>query len=146
MKPQLNDEVITSIEKHRRTRVDNDTASPKNLDELTQLARTMLMQEHLEVSKVRPLFWSMIETYVDRFHTFPFDIVKALHCHLELIDCSSEDMHAIVKNIEEVHMNRYGHPMKQATQMLSEKETLEEEIKALRDSLKYASLVESIEV
>ena len=106
----------------------------------------MLMQEQLEVSKVRPLFWSMIETYVDRFHTFPFDIVKALHCHLELIDCSSEDMHAIVKNIEEVHMDRYGHPMKQSTQLISEKDTLEEEMKELRDSLKYASLVESIEV
>ena len=145
MKPQLKNEVITSIEKHLRTRADNQCAPPKNLDELTQLARTMLMEEQLDVSKVRPLFWSMIETYVDRFHTFPFDIVKALHCHLELIDCSSEDMHAIVKNIEEVHMKRYAHPMKQSTRLLSEKETLEDEIKELRDSLKYASMVDSIE-
>lgn len=145
MKPQLKDEVITSIEKHRRTRADDDSSPPKNLDELMQLARTMLMEEHLEVSKVRPLFWSMIETYVDRFHTFPFDIVKALHCHLELIDCSSEEMHAMVKNIEEVHVNRYGHPMKQSTKLISEKDTLEDEIKELRDSLKYASMVETIE-
>lgn len=145
MKPQLKNEVITSIEKHRRTRADKQSAPPKNIDELTQLARTMLMQEQLEVSKVRPLFWSMIETYVDRFHTFPFDIVKALHCHLELIDCSSEEMHDIVKIIEEMHINRYSQPMKQSTQLLSEKETLEDEIKELRDSIKYASLVESIE-
>ena len=145
MKPQLKNEVITSIENHRRTRADNESASPKNLDELTQLARRMLMEEQLEVSKVRPLFWSMIETYVDRFQTFPFDIVKALHCHLEVIECSSEEMHAIVKNIEEVHINRYGHPMKQATRLISEKDTLEEEIKELRDSLRYASMVETIE-
>lgn len=145
MKPQLKNEVITSIQDHPRNRVDNTTTAPKNLDELTQLARTMLMQEQLEVSKVRPLFWSMIEIYVDRFQAFPFDVVKALHSYLELIDCSSEEMHDIVKNIEEMHVSRYGHPMKQATQLISEKDTLEEEIKELRDSLKYASMVDSIE-
>ena len=145
MKPQLKDEVITLIENLRRTPAETKITPPENLDELMQLARKMLMQEQLEVSKVRPLFWSMIETYVDRFHTFPFDIVKALHCHLELIDCSSEEMHAMVKSIEEVHVNRYGHPMKQSTRLISEKDTLEEEIKDLRDSLRYASMVETIE-
>lgn len=145
MKPQLHNEVYTSIKNYQRTRADSESAPPENLYELTQLARKMLMEEQLEVSRVRPLFWSMIETYVDRFQTFPFDAVKALHSYLELIECSSEEMHAIVKNIEKVHINRYGRAMKQATQLIVKRDTFEEEVKDLRDSLKYASMVEFIE-
>lgn len=145
MKPQLKNEVITSIQKHRHAHAGNKGVAPKDLDELIQLARKMLMDEQLEVSKVKPLFWSMVETYVDRFQVFPFDVVKTLHSYLELIECSSEEMHAVVKTIEEMHVSRYGKAMKQTTKLLAEKDTLEDEIKNLRDSLKYASMVDVVE-
>lgn len=149
MKPQLKSEVITSIDNHRLNHQNSgageQNTTPKNLDELTQLARKMLMEESLEVSKIKPLFWSMIEIYIDRFQAFPFDVAKALQSYLELNEYPADQMQNLVSQLEEMYALKYGRPMKQSTQLISEQESLDEEIRSLRDSLKYATMVGELE-
>jgi len=48
------------------------------LDDLSTISRNLLMDKSLEVSKVRAFFWSMIETYVERFLVYPFDEISEL--------------------------------------------------------------------
>ena len=81
---------VTSLSDHSAGQAELH-ASHKHLslDELTQISRSMLMDKNLEVSKVRPFFWTMVETYVDRFQVFPFDAVKALFSYLELNEFDS---------------------------------------------------------
>ena len=117
MKPQLKNEVLASIVNHRYeyqdSRSEKKNTPPKNLDELTQLARTMLMEEPLEVSKVRPLFWSMVETHVDRFQVFPFDVTKALFSYLELKDYPADRMQKLITQLQEMYIEKHGESSKQ---------------------------------
>ena len=111
------------------------------LDDLTVITRDMLMDRNLEVSKVRPFFWTLVEAYVDRFQVFPFDFVKAMFNYVELQNYPAEDLRELVKQIESLYEKQYGKPMRKTTQLVSKDEVLDDEIKELRETLKYAAIV-----
>jgi hypothetical protein len=112
-----------------------------DIDELSKLTRAMLMDKDLEVSKVRPFFWTMVETYVDRFQVFPFDAIKALFSYLELRDYPEQQLRDLVRQLEEIYQKQYGTPMRDSTPSAVSGENLDDEITALRDTLKYAAIV-----
>jgi hypothetical protein len=118
---------------------------PKNMDQLSIAVRKLLMDSNLEVGKVRPFFWSMVEVYVDRFHIYPFDIVKALFSYLESADYPADQMRELVKKLEECYHQQYGEPMHKSTELVCHDDCLDDEIKELRESIKYASLVGEFE-
>lgn len=119
--------------------------SPRNLDQLAIAARELLMDKNLEVSKVRPFFWSMVEAYLDRFNIYPFDVVKALFSYIESEDYTAEELRQLVKKLEEYYDQQYGEPMHKSTCLVSSGDSLDDEIKELRESIKYASLVGELE-
>ena len=115
------------------------------LDELTELSRNMLLDEDLEVSKVRPFFWTMVETYVDRFQVFPFDAIKALFSYLELHEYPEEELRDLVKRLEKLYKKQHGSSLSKSESEPScdgaAGQTLDQEISQLRETLKYAAIV-----
>lgn len=115
------------------------------LDELTELSRNMLLDEDLEVSKVRPFFWTMVETYVDRFQVFPFDAIKALFSYLELHEYPEEELRDLVKRLEKLYKKQHGSSLSKSGSEPScdgaAGQTLDQEISQLRETLKYAAIV-----
>ena len=111
------------------------------LDELSKITRDMLMDKNLEVSKVRPFFWTMVETYVDRFQVFPFDAIKALFSYLELRDYPEQQLRDLVQQLEDIYQKQYGRSMREPIQSVASRADLGDEIAALRDTLKYAAIV-----
>ena len=116
-------------------------SSPENIDQLAEYACALLRNKHLEVSKVRPFFWSMVETYVDRFQVYPFDVVKALFSYLELRDYPEQEMKSLVQQLETLYQIQHGRSLKKPAEPGAVQPSLDDEIAQLRDSLKYASLV-----
>lgn len=112
-----------------------------DLTQLGDLASQLLNDKNLEVSKVRPFFWSLVETYVDRFDLYPFDINKALFSHLELNDYPEETVLQLIKQLESQFQKAHGRPLHRPAQLLGQQNALDDEIKELRDSLKYAAMV-----
>jgi hypothetical protein len=49
-----------------------------DLIQLGELVIKLLNDKNLEVSKVRPFFWSLLETYADHFRLYPFIASKVL--------------------------------------------------------------------
>lgn len=134
------------------TQVDEDSGSSasrlfvkKDMDHLSAAVCDLLVDRNLEVSKVRPFFWSMVEVYVDRFHKYPFDIVKALFLYIEAEDYSAEETRALVKKLEEHYERQFGEPMHKSTKLVCNDYSLDDEIKDLRESIKYASMVGELE-
>lgn len=118
-----------------------ETSSPADLTQLGEIAINLLNDKNLEVSKVRPFFWSLVETYVDRFQLYPFDASKALFNHLELIDYPEDDVLQLVKQLELQFEKAHGYPLRKSTQLVCQQDALDDEIKDLRASLKYAAIV-----
>lgn len=116
-------------------------AHPADLTQLGELAISLLNDKNLEVSKVRPFFWSLVETYVDRFQLYPFDVKKVLFSHLELNDYPEETMLDLIRQLELQFEKSHGRPLRKPAQLYCPPEALDEEIKALRDSLRYAAMV-----
>lgn len=120
-------------------------AERPSLDELATMARKLLLDENLEVSKVRPFFWTMVETYIDRFQIFPFDAVKALFSYLELHDYPEEEVRNLVRRLEQGYTNQHGATLRcpgiPAHGDSAGKVTLDDEINELRQTLKYAAMV-----
>lgn len=116
-----------------------------SLDKLTELARKVLLDEDLEVSKVRPFFWTMVETYVDRFQVFPFDAIKVLFSYLELHEYPEEELRDLVKRLEKLYKKEHGSSLRKSGQASAVDstggQTLDEEISQLRETLKYAAIV-----
>lgn len=112
-----------------------------DLEELSKITRDMLLDKNLEVSKVRPFFWSMVETYVDRFQVFPFDAIKALFSYLELRDYPEQQLRDLVQQLEDLYQKRHGRAMHETTLPVTGGEYLDEEISTLRETLKYAAIV-----
>lgn len=135
----LNSNVLEAEDKFSLSR--GTVSSPENLTDLSERAIYLLNTKNLEVSKVRPFFWSMVETYVDRFCVYPFDIKKAVFSYLELKDYPEEMVIELVKQLESRFEKLHGRPLRKSTQLLSSKDALSDEIKGLRDSLKYAAMV-----
>jgi hypothetical protein len=139
-----NSTVLNAEDKFSQSR--DDSSSPADLSqlglsELGELAIKLLNDKNLEVSKVRPFFWSLVETYVDRFNLYPFDVNKALFSHLELNDYPEETVQQLVKQLESQFEKTHGRPLRKSTQLLCQQDALDDEIKKLRDSLKYAAMV-----
>ncbi len=115
-----------------------------SLDDLSRISQNMLLDKNLEVSKVRPFFWDMVETYVERFQAFPFDASKALFRDLALHEYPEEQMRDLVKQLEKRYKNQYGRPMREYGQLSvsadTGAQTLDDEINALRETLKYAAI------
>jgi len=122
-----------------------DTAAPpENLTQLGELAIQLLNDKNLEVSKVRPFFWSLVETYVDRFQLYPFDAKKALFCYLELNDYPEDTMLELVKQLEMQFEKSHGRPLGRPMPPSLQPDVLDDEAKVLRDSLRYAAKVAEI--
>ena len=134
-----NSTVLNAEDKFSQTR--GEASLPKDLTQLGDLAIKLLNDKNLEVSKVRPFFWSLVETYVDRFHLYPFDVTRALFSQLELNDYPEESIQQLVMQLEERFEKTHGRPLRKSTKMASQQRALDDEIKELRDSLKYAAMV-----
>ena len=131
--------VLKAKDKFSQSR--GETSSPADLTQLGEIAINLLNDKNLEVSKVRPFFWSLVETYVDRFHLFPFDVNKALFSQLELNDYPEETVQQLVKQIESQFEKAHGRPLRKSTQLFCQQNGLDDEIKELRNSIKYAAMV-----
>jgi len=116
-------------------------AVPENLTQLGELAIKMLNDKNLEVSRVRPFFWSLVETYVDRFQLYPFDVKKVLFSYLELNDYPEDTMRELVRQLELQYEKSHGRPMRKTTKPYFSQDARSEELDGLRDSLKYAAMV-----
>ena len=112
-----------------------------DLTQLGDLVAKLLNDKNLEVSKVRPFFWSLVETYVDRFQYYPFDASKALISHLELHDYPEEAIKQLVEQLESQFEKSHGRPLRKSPQRLTQHAALDDEIQELRDTLKYAAMV-----
>ncbi len=121
------------------------TRSPEDLTQLRDLAIKLLNDKNLEVSKVRPFFWSLVETYVDRFHLYPFDVNKALFSQLELNEYPEETVQQLVRQLEAQFEKTHGRPLRKSTQRVYEMGALDDEIKELRDSIRYAAMVAEVD-
>lgn len=145
MKPQKhNSTILNAADKFSQGR--DESLSPSalaklDLTQLGELATGILNDKNLEVSKVRPFFWSLVETYVDRFNLYPFDVNKALFSNLELNDYPEETVLQLVEQLESRFEKMHGRPLRKSTPLLCSGDGLDEEIKQLRDSLKYAAMV-----
>jgi len=134
-----NDTVLNAEDKFNRRR--DESSVPVDLTQLGELAIRLLNDKNLEVSKVRPFFWSLVETYVDRFHLYPFDINKALFSYLELGNYSEDTVLNLVKQLESQFEKTHGRPLRKSTRLVYERDGLDDEINDLRDTLKYAAMV-----
>ena len=125
------------------------TVLPEDLTQLGELAIRLLNDKNLEVSKVRPFFWSLVETYVDRFQLYPFDVKKVLFSYLELNDYPEETMLELIKQLESQYEKSHGRPLRQSTRSFLKSgeldepldDTLDDEAKGLRDSIRYAAML-----
>jgi len=124
--------------KNRTTDVDFNHIS---LDDLCSITRDMLMDENLEVSRIRPFFWTMVETYVDRFQVFPFDAIRALFSYLEFHAYPEEQLRELITQLEQLYEKQHGRPGREPVQSPVKHEMLEDEINELRETLKYAAIV-----
>lgn len=117
------------------------SAAPKDLTQLGELAITLLNDKNLEVSKVRPFFWSLVEAYVDRFQLYPFDVKKALFSYLELNDYPQETMRELVKQLESQYEKAHGHALRESSLPVAQQDSLDDQIRQLRETIKYAAMV-----
>jgi len=134
-----NNTVLDAEDKFSQSR--DSQSPPEDLTQLGERAIKLLNDKNLEVSKVRPFFWSLVETYVDRFQLYPFDASKALFNHLELIDYPEDAVLQLVKQLELQFEKAHGYPLRKSTQLVCRQDALDDEIKDLRASLKYAAIV-----
>lgn len=118
-----------------------DFVSVESLDQLGEQVRELLINRNLEVSKVRPFFWSMVETYVDRFQTYPFDVVKALFSYLELRDYPEVEIKSLVQQLESLTTQPRQHASRKKPRTVTELDGLDPAIRDFQDSLKYAAMV-----
>lgn len=144
LKPQMQTEVPLVADEPEASSLPL-SSMPGTLDQLSKVAHELLMDKNLEVSKVRPFFWSMVETYVDRFQIYPFDVVKALFSYLESRDFPEDQMRELVNKLEECYLQQHGDAMRKSTQLMCEEDSMDDELKELRESLKYAALVGELE-
>lgn len=121
-------------------------SSAEDLSRLEAQVIKALNDKDLKVSKVRPFFWSLVETYVDRFDQYPFDMSKALISYLELNDYPEETVQHLVSELEEKFQQIHGRALRRSTEIVSHLDALDDEIKQLRDSLKYAAMVAESDV
>ena len=111
-----------------------------SLEELSVIARNLLLDKDLEVSKIRPFFWTMVEVYVERFQIFPFDAVKALYNYLELHGYPKQQLRELIVQLEMLYQKQHGEYARENGLRPAKGAMLDEEIKELRETLKYAAI------
>jgi hypothetical protein len=115
-----------------------------SLDDLSNILLSVLMDQGLEESRVRSFFWSMVEAYVERFQVFPFDAGRALTSYLELHEYPEEQLRDLVKQLEKLYIKQHGRPLRESVQQPADgdagPQSLDDEISALRETLKYAAI------
>lgn len=116
-----------------------------DLTQLGELAIELLNDKNLEVSKVRPFFWTLVEAYVDRFQLYPFDASKALFNDLELKGYPREAVLTLIEQLESQYEGLHGSSLRDNVSLKSSSHVLNDEMKALRDSLKYAAKVAELD-
>ena len=134
-----NNIVLNAEDKFGQSR--DNQSPPEDLTQLGERAIKLLNDKNLEVSKVRPFFWSLVEAYVDRFQLYPFDAGKALFNHLELNDYPEKAVLNLVRQLETQFEKSHGRPLRKSKQLICQQDNLDDEIKELRASLKYAAMV-----
>ena len=112
-----------------------------DVDDLSGLARKLLMDKDLEASRIRPFFWTMVEIYVDRFQLFPFDAVRVLLNYLEFHDYPEDQLRNLIRQLQVLYEQQHGEPAGEPVQVSASNVTLDDEIKDLRETLKYAAIV-----
>lgn len=151
--PSLLTRTYTQADRERMASAKKQQSLPETFDQFGEMLGKLLMDEHLEVSKVRPFFWSMVEAYLDRFDIYPFDIVKALFSYLETREYPPQELEKLVAQLENLYLQQFGRPMpgtmggstrQQPVGPVPELPVLDDEMEALRQSLKYAGLVDEI--
>ena len=130
--------VLDAADKFGSARDDTQTG---DLTQLGERAIAVLNGENLKVGEVHHFFWSMVEAYVDRFQQYPFDINKALISYLEMKGYPEDTVLELIKQLEAQFESIHGRPLRKSTQLVSKLDALDDEIKQLRDSLKYAAMV-----
>ncbi len=138
MKFQKPNKVVNAAEKFGFSRGDVAAA---DLSQLGKSVIAALNDKNLKVGEVHFFFWSMVETYVDRFHQYPFDINKAIISYLEMKEYPEDAVREQIRQLEAQFEVTHGRPLHQSTQLVSKIDALDDEIKHLRDSLKYAAMV-----
>ncbi len=108
---------------------------------LGEQVRTALKEDHLKVSEVHPFFWSLVETYADRFQQYPFDVNKALISYLELQEYPEVMVRELVDQLEVQFEKTHGRALRKPVMPQGGSSILDDEIKRLRGSLKYAAMV-----
>lgn len=131
----------TSLENATRKDFVKRELSRLDLDQIGTLASRRLNDKNLEAGNVHSFFWSMVETHVDRFQCYPFDINKALFSYLEISEFPEDMVRNLVRQLESQFEKTHGRPLHKPTQLIYQNDVLDDEIKELRDSLKYAALV-----
>jgi hypothetical protein len=119
------------------------TTRPDELTQLGERAVELLKDKDLKVGKVKPFFWSMVEAYVDRFQYYPFDIFRALISYFEVRDYPEDEMRKLIEKLESQFEEAHGRPLRKPLlqQSTHQGSGLDDEIKELRDSLRYAAMV-----
>ena len=132
----------------------NDLAAEQNdrstdsddigFEELAAMIRNRVLDRNLGADDIRPLLRNMVETYVDRFQAFPFDVVESLFAYLALRDYPEEIMRDLVKQLEQRYKKQYGVSLRKTGNppvgSAAGQQTLDEEISQLRETLKYAAI------
>ncbi len=136
-----NNTVLNAEDKFRNSR--DKLTRPDELTQLGERAVELLKDKDLKVGKVKPFFWSMVEAYVDRFQYYPFDIFRALISYFELRDYPEDEVRKLVEKLESQFEEAHGRPLRKplVQQSTHQESGLDDEIKELRDSLRYAAMV-----
>jgi len=136
-----NSTVLNAEDKFRNGR--DKTTRPDELTQLGERAVELLKDKDLKVGKVKPFFWSMVEAYVDRFQYYPFDIFRALISYFEVRDYPEDEMRKLIEKLESQYEEAHGRPLRKPLpqQLTHQGGDLDDEIKELRDSLRYAAMV-----
>jgi hypothetical protein len=143
MKFQKNNSTVLNAEDKFRNGRDKITR-PDELTQLGERAVELLKDKDLKVGKVKPFFWSMVEAYVDRFQYYPFDIFRALISYFEVRDYPEDEMRKLIEKLESQFEEAHGRPLRKPLlpqQSTPQESGLDDEIKELRDSLRYAAMV-----
>lgn len=120
-------------------------SAPRTISQLSEHAQRLLRRPNLDISSIKPFFWSMVETYLDRFQQYPFDVNRALFSSLEMRDCPEEEVKQLIADLQKQFEAHHGKPLYKPAEPGSAGaapvSSLDEEIRELRDTLKYAALV-----
>jgi len=116
---------------------------PGSLDQLGKIAQQLLNDKDLEVSKVRPFFWSLVETYVDRFQLYPFDVSKALFCHFELHAYPVEELTGLIEQLKQQYEKFHGHALYTTDRKPLPPPGKEDETDILKGCLQYAAMLDN---